>query len=178
MQADEQASRADTTATVQVDQMAPLLQLSDTQRDQVMSALYQVQVAAPDPTSLMTNPNAASIIANQAQATQEALAKVLTPAQMALYQQQAQAMPTYGGMGRRGFGEGGNGGGTANPNPAGGTGAAAGTTGYTQPAGTTAPVPTTVVAPQVVNPPAGQANVSGSVSTNASAAATNAAPAQ
>jgi hypothetical protein len=101
VQADELASRAETAATVQVNQMAPLLQLSDSQKDQVASALYQIQAAAPDPTSLMTNPNAASVIAAQAQATQAALAKVLTPDQMALYQQQAQS---FGGGGRRGGG--------------------------------------------------------------------------
>jgi hypothetical protein len=105
VQTEEKASQADTSATVQVNQMAPLLQLSDSQKDQVVSALYQVQLTAPDPTSLMTNPNAASVIAAQAQATQAALAKVLTPDQMALYQQQAQSMPQFGnGFGRRGGG--------------------------------------------------------------------------
>jgi Spy/CpxP family protein refolding chaperone len=96
VQADEQASRADTSATIQVDQMMPLLQLSDSQKDQVYNAIYQAQMTAPDPSSLMTNPNAASIITAQAQATQAALAKVLTPDQMALYQQQAQSMPRFG----------------------------------------------------------------------------------
>jgi hypothetical protein len=115
VQADEQASRANTSATVQVNQMAPLLQLSDSQKDQVVSALYQVQIAAPDPASLVTNPNAASILATQAQATQAALAKILTPDQMALYQQQVQSVPTFGGRGRRGAG---GGGGATAPAPA------------------------------------------------------------
>jgi Spy/CpxP family protein refolding chaperone len=118
VQADEEASRADMAATMQVDQMAPLLQLSDSQKDQVVQALYQVQASAPDPASLLTNPNAASIVTAQAQATQAALAKVLTPDQMALYQQEAQAMPQFG-FGRRGGGNGGgaNASGAANPPP-------------------------------------------------------------
>jgi len=102
VQAEEKTSRVDTSATVQVNQIAPLLQLSDTQKDQVFNALYQVQMAAPEPASLMTNPNAASIMAAQAKATQDALAKVLTPAQMALYQQQGQSLS--GGPGRFGGG--------------------------------------------------------------------------
>jgi hypothetical protein len=106
VQADEQTSRVDTEATVQVNQIAPLLQLSDSQKDQVFSALYQVQLTAPDPTSLMTNPDAASIVAAQAQATQDALAKVLTPAQLALYQQQGQSFSMFGGGRRRGPGGG------------------------------------------------------------------------
>ena len=90
VQAEEKTSRADTSATIQVNQVAPLLQLSDAQKDQAFSALYQVQMAAPDPSSLMTNPNVGTAIVTQAQATQDALAKVLTVDQMALYQQQAQ----------------------------------------------------------------------------------------
>ena len=115
--ADEKTSRAETMASVQMNQVAPLLQLSDSQKDQVASALYQVQMASPDPTTLMTNPNAASVMATQAQATQDALAKVLTPDQMTLYKQQPQ--PSFGG-GRPGGGGngGGNGGGGATPAPA------------------------------------------------------------
>jgi Spy/CpxP family protein refolding chaperone len=107
VQADEQTSRADTAATTQVNQVAPLLQLSDSQKDQVFNALYQVQMSAPDPTSLITNPNAATVITAQAQATQAALAKVLTPAQMTLYQQEGQSLSTSGGgrFGRGGFGQ-------------------------------------------------------------------------
>jgi hypothetical protein len=171
VQADEKTSRADTSATVQVNQVAPLLQLSDSQREQAMSALYQVQMAAPDPTSLMTNPNASSVITAQAQATQDALTKVLRPDQMALYQQQAQMMPQFGGPGR--FGGGGNGGGAANSNAAGGAVISGGTlmTGnVTPPAGTT---PTSTTPTPAVTSQNGSA---ASGSTNA--AATNAAPAQ
>lgn len=110
LQADVTASRAETVATTQVDQMAPLLQLSDTQKEQVLNALYQVQSSAPDPATLIGNPNAMSTLASQTQATQDALAKVLTPDQLALYQQQAQMMPQFG-FGRHGGGGGGNGGG-------------------------------------------------------------------
>jgi len=117
VQTDEQTSRADTSATIQVDQMMPLLQLTDSQKDQVYNTIYQSQMSAPDPTSLMGNPNAMSVVAAQAQATQTALANVLTPDQMALYKQQAQLMPQFGGGGMGRFGGGGNGGGGAPPAP-------------------------------------------------------------
>ena len=111
LQADEQTSRAETSATVQVNQMSPLLQLSDSQKDQVSNALYQIQMTAPDPATLITDPNATSEILAQAQATQAALAKVLTPDQMALYQQQAQSFQPFGGPGGGGPPGGGPGGG-------------------------------------------------------------------
>jgi hypothetical protein len=97
VESEEKASRADTSATIQVNQVAPLLQLSDSQKDQVFNALYQVQSTAPDATTVMTSANPAAAIAAQAQATTDALAKVLTPDQMALYKQQSQNQP-------RGFG--------------------------------------------------------------------------
>lgn len=111
VQADEQTSRADTSATTQVNQVAPLLQLSDSQKEQVFNALYQVQMSAPDPATLLTNPNAASVMTAQAQATQAALAKVLSPTQMALYQQAGQSLATQGGGGGGRFGRGAGGGG-------------------------------------------------------------------
>ena len=102
VQTDEQTSRASTSATTQLNQVAPLLQLSDAQKDQVYTQLYQVDMAAPDPTSLMTNPNAPSVLAKQSQAIQDALSKVLSTDQMTLYQeQQAQSLSRYGGGGRR-----------------------------------------------------------------------------
>ncbi len=139
VQADEQASRADAAATAQLDQIAPLVQLSDSQKEQVSNALYQLQMTAPDPQSLMTNPNPEAAIAAQAQATQAALAKVLTPDQMALVQQEAQTVAAAdpggpggfgggrrgGGGGRGGGGRGGGGGGVGNGGGGGG-GAAAG----------------------------------------------------
>jgi len=112
---DENSSRANTAAAIQMNQVAPLLQLSDSQKDQVFSALYQVQVSAPDPATLITNPNATSLITTQAQATQAALAKVLTPDQMALYQQEAQAVGNGGGGFGGGGRDGGGGGGAAAP---------------------------------------------------------------
>ena len=111
VQTDVKTSQADTSATSQVDQVAPLLQLSDSQKDQVYNALYQVQIAAPDPVSLLGNPDAASILAAQSKATEAALANVLTPDQMALYQQAEQTMPRFG----RGMRGGGGGGGGAPP---------------------------------------------------------------
>jgi hypothetical protein len=105
VQTEEQTSRADTSAAIQVNQVAPLLQLSDTQKDQVFNAIYQVQMNAPDPSTLLTNPNAMNVLTSQAQATQEALSKVLTPDQLALYEEQMQASPQR--FGRRGGGGGG-----------------------------------------------------------------------
>ena len=90
LQADEKAARAETSATSQVDGVMPLLQLTESQKEQAMDALYQVQMAAPDPTSLAGAPDPLGAISTQAQSTQAALAKVLTPDQMTLYQQQAQ----------------------------------------------------------------------------------------
>jgi hypothetical protein len=119
VQADEKASRADTSTNTQINQIAPLLQLSDSQKDQVYSALYPVSLNTPDPMSLMTNPNAPTIIQQQAAATQAALAKVLSTDQMALYQQSGASfnMGGFGGFGGRNRnGGGGNGGGnTAAP---------------------------------------------------------------
>ena len=124
VQTEEKTARADTMATVQVNSVAPLLQLSDTQRDAVFNALYQAQSSAPDPMSMVSDPNALGTLSAQAAATQTALAKVLTPDQMTLYQQQVQnggfGGPGMGGFGgRRGGGgnNGGNGGGNRPPQP-------------------------------------------------------------
>jgi len=179
VQADEQAARANTAATVQVNQIAPLLQLSDAQRDQVFQSVYQLQSSAPDPGNLMTNPNAAAVLTSQAQAMQAAMAKVLTPDQLSLYQQQLQAAPQPG---RRG--NGGNGG------SGGGNGGNGGTPGQTVSnvvtPGSTPPVQATATT-QVVNPqgapPATTATAAtadpNAPATNAPAtdASTNAAPA-
>jgi Spy/CpxP family protein refolding chaperone len=162
LQADEKAAQAETSATSQVNGVMPLLQLSDSQKEAAMQALYQVQLNAPDPMSLMGNPNPMAAIGQQAQATQAVLAKVLTADQMTLYQQQAQqtaqAMAQFG-QGRQRGGNGGNNGG--NPNGAGG---AAGGTAAT-PAATTA----------VATPATTASTDSTTASTNAAAATTPAA---
>jgi hypothetical protein len=150
VQADEQSSRAETAATIQVNTMAPLLQLTDAQKDQISSALYETQMSSPDPMTLMGNPNAATIMAQQAKAAQDALTKVLTPDQQTVYQQAAQVLNDFGGGpggGRqRGNGGGGNGGNNApapataaaTPAPA----AAAPATDGSTPAATTTPAAT------------------------------------
>ncbi len=91
LQTDEKTARADSSATSQIDSMMPLLQLNDSQKDQVYTALYQTQLAAPDPNNLITTPNPMAALTAQAQATSTALSKVLNADQMALYQQQNQA---------------------------------------------------------------------------------------
>ena len=179
VQSDEQASRADTQATIQIDQMMPLLQLTDAQKDQVYNSIYQAQLTAPDPTSLMGNPNAASVMMAQAKATQDAMTKVLTPDQMTLFQQEAQAMPQFGGpggqggrRGQNGGGPGGGGPGGGGPNGGGGNGAPAGAT--LTSAATPAPAPATdgSAAPAPASAPA--ADGSAAATTNAPAAATTA----
>jgi DNA repair exonuclease SbcCD ATPase subunit len=93
---DQKNSAAEMVASSEMNQISPLLQLSDTQKDQVGSALYQVQLDAMNPnwiknnvTTSATNPLA--ILDVQAKAKEAALAKILTPDQLATYHQQAQS---------------------------------------------------------------------------------------
>ena len=101
VQAEEKTSRADSMATMTVDQFAPLMQFTDAQREQVYNALYQIQSSAPDPMNLITSPDAAAQVAAQMKATNDALGKVLTPDQQALYQQAGQSMMNGGGFRQR-----------------------------------------------------------------------------
>jgi Spy/CpxP family protein refolding chaperone len=114
VQADEKTARAETTATAQVDNLVPLLQLTDDQKEKAMTALYQQQLSAPDPASLAGNPNVLGTLAQQGQTVQAALKQVLTPDQYTLYQQseqlQQQGLTNFGGR-NRGNGGNGNGGG-------------------------------------------------------------------
>jgi hypothetical protein len=194
VQADEQAARANTMATAQVNQISPLLQLNDAQKDQIFNSLYQVSSSTPDPATLFTNPNAASAFASQAQAMQTAMAKALTPDQLALYQQQLNVTPQFGG--RRGNG-GNPGGGPPTTPPNGST--VAGYVPANSPAMATAttqvvnsPAPgtasdTTTNAASATNAPTADASTNAASATNAPAAdgstnsptaTTNAAPAQ
>ena len=79
-----------------MNQMAPLLQLSDTQKDQVGSALMQVQLDTQNPDWIKNNvatssTNPLAILDAQAKAKENALSKILTPDQLATYHQQAQS---------------------------------------------------------------------------------------
>jgi hypothetical protein len=96
MKADESANNAETSASFEMNQMAPLLNLSDAQKDQVGSALYQTQMNMQDPAWLKANmpsnpSDPLAIIDAQAKAKEDALAKILTPDQLATYHQQAQS---------------------------------------------------------------------------------------
>jgi cell division septum initiation protein DivIVA len=96
MQTDQKNSAAETMASVQMNQIAPLLQLSDSQKDQAYSALAQAQLDTQDPNWIKNNiPNASSdpmaVLEAQAKAKEAALANILTPDQMAIYHQQAQS---------------------------------------------------------------------------------------
>ena len=96
MKTEQKSSTAETMASFEMNQMAPLLQLSETQKDQVGTALYQVQLDTQNPdwiknnaTTSSTNPTA--ILDAQAKAKEDALSKILSPEQLATYHQQAQS---------------------------------------------------------------------------------------
>jgi cell division protein FtsB len=89
MQADQKKAQTETAATAEMNEVAPLLQLNDTQKDQVYSALYQARVDGQDPAT-----------------KQAALAKILTPDQMSAYQQQSQYQSAGRGNRWQGFGQG------------------------------------------------------------------------
>jgi len=96
MKTDQKNSAVETAASVQVNQLAPLLQLSDTQKDQVYSALAQVQLDTQDPAWIKNNSNITpgnptAMLDAQAKAKEDALGKILTPDQLATYHQQAQS---------------------------------------------------------------------------------------
>ena len=96
MEDEEKKSTTETMATAEMNEMAPALQLSETQKDQVYTALYQLQASMTDPATYQNNPainptNPISILEFQAKAKEAALAKILTPEQLATYHQQAQS---------------------------------------------------------------------------------------
>ena len=73
-----------------------MLQLTDAQKDQAYSALAQVQLETQDPTWIKNNANISpgnptAMLDAQAKAREDALAKILTPDQLATYHQQAQS---------------------------------------------------------------------------------------
>jgi hypothetical protein len=87
VQADEKAARAEVEATRQVDDVMPLLQLTDDQKEKAVSAIYDQMVNQPDPLKALASPNGLSTFAKQAQGVQGIMQKVLSPDQYALYQQ-------------------------------------------------------------------------------------------
>jgi hypothetical protein len=96
MQADEKTSSAERIASSEMTQVAPLLQLSDTQKDQVESALYQVQLDSGNPDWIKNNAGDLSkdplaLQDAEEKAKEDALAKFLSPDQLATYRQQAQS---------------------------------------------------------------------------------------
>jgi hypothetical protein len=95
IQTDEKNSAVEMVATVELNQMTPLLQLSDSQKDQVYSALAQVQSNMMDPNWVKSNLSGSTdplaILQAQAKAKEAALANILTPDQLSTYHQQAQS---------------------------------------------------------------------------------------
>ncbi len=55
MKTDQKNSAAETMATIEMNQISPLLQLSDAQKDQVGTALYQAQLDSQDPAWIKNN---------------------------------------------------------------------------------------------------------------------------
>jgi hypothetical protein len=92
MQDDQKKNQAETMATLEMNQVAPALQLSEAQKDQVYAALYQIQTNPPKPApSNGANPSdPSSYLDAQEKAKEDALSKILTPEQLATYHQQAQ----------------------------------------------------------------------------------------
>jgi hypothetical protein len=170
VQSDEKQARAESQATQQVDNMMPLLQLSDDQKSKLMNSLYQQQLSAPDmggpgaPGGFGGGPgggggNPLAALAQQGQAVSAAMKSVLSPDQYALYQQneqvQQQTMANFGGGqnggGRRnrqngqngGTDTGGGAGGGQAPAPVAGAADAGATSGTTTATGTSTTTGTT-----------------------------------
>ncbi len=96
LKTDQKNSAAESAATFQMNQLAPLLQLNDGQKDQVANALYQAQLNMQDPAWIKNNmgtngTDPSAMMDAQAKAKEDALSKILTPDQLATYHQQAQS---------------------------------------------------------------------------------------
>jgi chromosome segregation ATPase len=95
MKDDSKKTVADNMATIEMNQAATLLQLSEAQKDQVYSALYQVDLDQQNEDATHASFHSPSELASymdaRAQAKEDALAKILTPDQLATYHQQAQS---------------------------------------------------------------------------------------
>ncbi len=95
MQDDQKTSQAESSASMEMNQIAPLLNLSDTQKDQVESALYQVHLDSGSPDFAKKYPtdpaDPLSFMGAQEKAKEDALASILTPDQMAAYKQQTES---------------------------------------------------------------------------------------
>jgi hypothetical protein len=91
---EQKNSSAEMMASVQLNQMAPGLNLTDTQKDQVYSALAQTQLQSLDPDWIKANINAndpSALLDARNKAQDDAMAKILTPDQLVIYQQQQQS---------------------------------------------------------------------------------------
>lgn len=179
LQTDEKQARAESAATAQIDNMMPLLQLSDDQKEKAMNALYQQQLTAPDPGSLATNPNPMGAMAQQGATIQNAMKQVLSPDQFTLYQQseqvQAQGMANFGGNRRNNNGGGGNGNGGGQGQGQ-GQASGGGASGATPAAVTPSTASTDTTTPASTNA-ASATPPDSSSSTNTPSATTNAVPA-
>jgi len=96
VQAEQKKTQAETTASMEMNQVAPLLNLSENQKDQVESALYQVQIDSQDPKWMQqhgsgTPGDPTSYMDAELKAKEDALSSILTPDQMAAYKQQQES---------------------------------------------------------------------------------------
>lgn len=96
LQNEQKKSQAETSASMEMNQVAPLLNLSESQKDQVESALYQLRIDSQDPKwiqqhSSSTPGDPTAYLDTQEKAKEDALASILTPDQMASYKQQQES---------------------------------------------------------------------------------------
>jgi hypothetical protein len=96
IQNEQKKTQAETSASFEMNQAAPLLNLSENQKDQMESALYQVQIDSEDPKWLQqhnssTPGDPTAYMDAQEKAKEDALSSILTPEQMAAYKQQQES---------------------------------------------------------------------------------------
>lgn len=96
LKSDEKQSQAEMIASYQMNQMGGALQLSDPQKDQVYTTLTQVQMNATDPKWIAENLGSATgdpmaTLDKLEKIKEDQLAKILSPAQMDAFRQQAQS---------------------------------------------------------------------------------------
>ncbi|MEJ0000402.1 MAG: hypothetical protein WDO13_15340 [Verrucomicrobiota bacterium] len=94
VQTEQKNNAAEMMASTQLNQVESLAQLNDAQKDQVYNALYQVQMDSEDPNWVKANvgngTDPTAFLDAQEKAKEAALGKILTPDQLAAYQEQMQ----------------------------------------------------------------------------------------
>lgn len=104
MQQEQRHAGMETMATVEMNRMGGLMNLSEEQKDQVYAALYQVY-QEPPPADILATPTQdggggrravdRAVFTWQSQRRTEALSKILTPQQMEIYNKQQQSQRDF-----------------------------------------------------------------------------------